>query len=84
MEEQPRSLSLHYFALLHEQRGVQQEELTTTAYTARALYEDIARRYRFTLPVDKIGVAINNAMCSIDSALAEGDKVVFIPPVSGG
>jgi molybdopterin synthase sulfur carrier subunit len=84
MSEMPVSLNLRYFALLREQRGLESEHMTTNAETARDLYDDIAQRFHFTLPPDKISVAINNQFCSLDEQLEEGDHIVLLPPVAGG
>ena len=80
----PVSVHLHYFALLREQRGLAREEITTQAATLRELYEELSARYHFTLPVERIGVAVNERMCRTDQRLQPGDSVVFIPPVAGG
>ena len=42
------TVTLHYFALLREQRGLSSESLTTGAATAAALYDELARRHGFT------------------------------------
>ena len=84
MPDKPRSLTLRYFALLREQTGMEQERLTTHASTARELYEDLARRHSFTLPANRIGVAINNEFSTLDRRLTDGDNIAFIPPVAGG
>ncbi len=79
-----RPIQLRYFALLREQRGVQAEVRVTGARTARELYGEIASQYGFTLPVERVGVAVNDAFASWDLPLAANDLVVFIPPVAGG
>jgi molybdopterin synthase sulfur carrier subunit len=33
---------------------------------------------------DKVRVAVNGALVSRDAAIADGDEVAFLPPVSGG
>ena len=75
---------LHYFALLREQRGLAREDIATSAPTARALYEELSARHHFTLPIERIGVAVNERMCPADQPLQAGDSIVFIPPVAGG
>ncbi len=79
-----RPVRLKYFALLREQRGLAAETRQTGAATARDLYREIADAYGFTLPVDRVGVAINDSFSSWDRPLAANDTVVFIPPVAGG
>lgn len=84
MDQQTRPVRLRYFAILREQRGLEDETVETTAATARDLYREVAARYGFTLTEDRVGVAINNAFARWDRTLAANDMVVFIPPVAGG
>jgi molybdopterin converting factor small subunit len=79
-----RPVRLKYFALLREQRGLDAETRQTAAATARELYREIAAAYGFTLPEERVGVAVNDAFASWDRTLAANDMVVFIPPVAGG
>jgi molybdopterin converting factor subunit 1 len=75
---------LEYFALLREQRGLDAETVQTACATVRELYREIAASHGFTLPVERVRVAVNNAFVSWDRPLAANDTVVFIPPVAGG
>jgi molybdopterin synthase sulfur carrier subunit len=79
-----QNIRLHYYALLREQAGRDHEELATQARTPRALYDELKAKYNFTLPMDRVGVAVNDRFCSLDQPLQQGDSVVFIPPVAGG
>ena len=54
------------------------------ARTPRELYAELARRYPFTLPAELLRVAINAEFADWAQPLAEGDAVVFLPPVAGG
>lgn len=73
-----------YFAHLRDQRGADCDQLATTAATARDLYRELVRRHGLTLPERTLIVAINEAMVRWDSPIADGDTIVFLPPVSGG
>lgn len=84
MSSAPITISLQYFALLREQTGCQQEQIKTEATTPRHVYQELAARYPLTLPVERIGVAINNNFSGLDAALKDGDSLTFIPPVAGG
>ena len=75
---------LEYFALLREQRGLEAELVETAAATPRELYREMAAAHGFTLPVERVRVAVNNAFASWDRPLAANDTIVFIPPVAGG
>ncbi len=77
-------LHLHYYALLREQAGRQTETVDTTASTPLALYAELAARHRFRLPATLLRVAVNAQFADWERKLADGDEVVFIPPVAGG
>ncbi len=77
-------ITVLYFAHLRDQRGLDSEALSTTAATARELYRELAQRHGLTLPERTLIVAINEAMVRWDNPIADGDTVVFLPPVSGG
>ena len=79
-----RTLQVQYFAILREQRGLVQENLTTTASTPAALYAELRERHQFTLPPDRVRAAVNDTFVDAQSPLRDGDRVVFIPPVAGG
>jgi len=78
------TISVQYFAILREQRGLSQEQISTPAATPAALYEELRARHHFTLPVDRIRAAVNDAFVASTAPLREGDRIVFIPPVAGG
>lgn len=77
-------LHVQYFAILREQRGCNDEKLTTAATTPEALYEELRARHRFTLPADRVRAAVNDEFVPADALLRDGDRIVFIPPVAGG
>ncbi len=79
-----KTVRIQYFALLREQRGVSEESVTTGAGSPGELYRDLRKLHRFTLPQDRLRVAINEAFGSWDAELRDGDTLVFIPPVAGG
>jgi molybdopterin converting factor subunit 1 len=75
---------LRYYALLREQAGRQTETIDTKAETPEALYAELATRHGFRLPQAQLKVAVNAAFTDWSCPLADGDEVVFIPPVAGG
>jgi molybdopterin-guanine dinucleotide biosynthesis protein A len=77
-------LRVQYYALLREQAGRSEESLQTHARTARDLYLELARRYPFSLASEQLRVAVNEEFADWSRSLADGDCVVFIPPVAGG
>lgn len=79
-----RRLRVRYFAVLREQAGRSTEELETQASTPRELYEELRRRRGLTLSPEFLRVAVNDEFGDWRSLLADGDTVVFLPPVAGG
>lgn len=80
------SLTIHvqYFAILREQRGLSRETLSTTAATAVELYTELQAKHGFSLPADRLRVALNDEFTAWNAPLRDGAAVVFIPPVAGG
>jgi molybdopterin converting factor subunit 1 len=79
-----KSINVQYFAILREQRGLAQEKITTGAATAGEFYDELRGRHGFTLPADRLRVAVNDEFAPWGVALSDGDRLVFIPPVAGG
>jgi molybdenum cofactor guanylyltransferase len=80
----PKHITVQYYALLREQAGRRDEALVTHARTPAELYAELARRYPFSLASEVLRVAINAEFREWTAPLADGDAVVFIPPVAGG
>jgi molybdopterin-guanine dinucleotide biosynthesis protein A len=80
----PLRLTVQYYALLREQAGRSSESLLTGARTPWELYQELKRRYPFTLAPEVLRVAVNSEFGEWTQRLSEGDSVVFIPPVAGG
>lgn len=79
-----RRIRVQYYALLREQAGRSEEAIVTHARTPRELYEELKARYPFTLAPEMLRVAVNDEFGDWSQPLAEGDAIVFIPPVAGG
>lgn len=75
---------LLYFASLRDRAGVDAETVDSVATDARGLYAELRTRHGFTMGEDRLRVAVNGEFANWNRALADGDEVVFIPPVSGG
>ncbi len=80
----PKRIAVQYYAVLREQAGRSTEALLTTARSPRDLYRELTSRYPFTLPPELLRVAVNAEFGDWSQPLADGDTVVFIPPVAGG
>ncbi len=79
-----RRLNVRYFAVLREQAGRSTEQLETQASTPRELYDELRQRRGLTLAPEFLRVAVNDEFGDWRSPLADGDTVVFLPPVAGG
>jgi sulfur-carrier protein len=77
-------LRVSYFAWLRERAGCEAETITTRAATPAQLWTELDARHDFGTDRRHLRVAVNDAFSTWDASLAEGDRVVFIPPVSGG
>ncbi|UXI69631.1 MoaD/ThiS family protein [Tahibacter amnicola] len=75
---------LLYFASLRDRSGCDAETVESAAADPRALFAEVASRHGWSLPMERLRVAINGAFCGWETALRDGDEIVFIPPVSGG
>lgn len=73
-----------YFGLLAERRGLSEESLESDAVTPRALYQDLDARHRLGLTVSDMRAAVNDEFVSWDHSLTSGDRIAFLPPMSGG
>ena len=79
-----KNIKIRYFALLKEKRGLAEEELKVDILTYKDLYEDLSKKYFFTLPVEMIQVAVDDEFVAINDLIKDKARVVFIPPVAGG
>jgi len=78
------SITVRYFAAFREAAGIAEEVIDTSARSPAVLFAECAARHppleRYTASL----VAINDEMAGWESALADGDEVLFFPPVAGG
>ena len=77
-------VKLLYFASLADRAGCSEETRETTATLLRDLYAEVAHAHAFAFAPERLRVAVNGALTGWERALADGDEVVFLPPVSGG
>lgn len=82
--QEAKSIDLDYFAIFREVRKKDRETVSTSAATLGELYAELRERHRFSLPHEAVRVAVNDEFASWESALSDGDRVTFIPPVAGG
>jgi len=77
---------LRLFASLREAVGRAEVELDLpSGATAEAAWEALARDHpALAGRRPRLTAAVNRRYAPFDTALGEGDEVVFVPPVSGG
>jgi molybdopterin converting factor subunit 1 len=78
------TIHVQYFAALREQAGRGSETLVTASRTTADLYDELRKLRNLALPRSILKVAVNEEFAAWDRPLADGDRVVFIPPVAGG
>jgi molybdopterin converting factor small subunit len=80
-----RPLHVRFFAILREQAGCSAYDATSAAADASQLYAELQQRFPgLVFPVNLLRVSVNERYAALDTPLAAGDRVVFIPPVAGG
>ena len=77
-------LTVRYFAAFREAAGTDSEAVETSAETARALFSECQQRHPSLQSWSASMVAINDEMAQWESAVSDGDDVLFFPPVAGG
>jgi molybdopterin converting factor small subunit len=77
-------VKLLYFASLADHAGCGEETRETAATNPRDLYAEVARAHGFAFAPERLRIAVNGELTGWERALADGDEVVFLPPVSGG
>ena len=80
----PTIIHVQYFAILREERGCEEEEISTRAASALELFEELRARHGFSLDASRLKVVVNEEFCDWSCPLGPGDRVVFVPPVAGG
>jgi len=84
MARMNKKINIEYYALLREQSGKNAEEIESNAKNARELYQEIRKKYQFSLDTDLLRIAINDEFTDWETEICEGDRVILIPPVAGG
>ncbi len=77
-------LTVRYFAVLRERRGLETEVIEMPQMTARELADHLSHAHGLDLPASLIRIAVDGAFVDDSVALHDGQTVVLIPPVAGG
>jgi molybdopterin converting factor small subunit len=78
------AVTVEYFAVFRAQAKTSAEEYPLRGEALPELYDRLRARHGFALERASVHVAINDAYASWDAVLHPGDRLAFIPPVSGG
>lgn len=84
MSAESITIHLEFFAQFREDRGVPAESIRTGSRTAAELYEELNEKHHFRTDRETSRVAVNDALASWETALTDGDTVVFLSPFGGG
>lgn len=74
------TVTVHYYGLLAEFRGLTDERLTTVATTPAGLYAELG----LSLSISGLRAAVNDEFVPWDHPLNDGDQLALLPPMSGG
>lgn len=77
-------VKVRYFAALRDAAGTPQEDVEGPFATAAELWAWLGSRHALAMAPETLRVSVNAAYVPWATALADGDEVAFIPPVSGG
>lgn len=79
-----KCVTVEYYAQLREQAGQGREAVSSRAGSLADLYTELRQRHGFRLDTPQLKVAVNAQFRDWQQAFADGDLIVFIPPVAGG
>ena len=77
-------IKVKYFAALREIAGKSEEVINTKSHLVSDLFYELSNKYKFTMDIDLLKVAVNEEYSTFDYELTDLDTIVFIPPVAGG
>jgi sulfur-carrier protein len=78
------NITVHYYGLLAERRGLAEERVATTAATAAEFYAELDALHALGLAIENFRVAVNDEFVAWEHPLSESDSVALLPPMSGG
>jgi molybdopterin converting factor small subunit len=74
------TVTVCYYGLLAERRGLTEERVTTAAATPAALFAQL----ELDVSISGMRAAVNDEFVPWDQPLNDGDRVALLPPMSGG
>jgi molybdopterin converting factor small subunit len=79
-----KTVHVLYFAQFREQRGLSEEHVSTECRTAGDLYRELADLHGLSYDPATHTVAVAETVAGWDTAIRDGDTVVFLAPFGGG
>ena len=79
-----KHLTVKWFAAYRDATGTTSEAIESRAETAADLFAEMLTRHRELAVFSGALVAINDEMADWRSPVADGDQILFFPPVAGG
>jgi MoaD family protein len=79
-----KRVTVRFFAAFRDAAGVERVEVESGAETLSALFDEMVGRYAGLEREDAALAAVNDVMVPWSAPFADGDEVLFFPPVSGG
>lgn len=77
-------ISIEYYAKLREETGLKVEKIDTLADTVSELFDELHKKYNFSLSKNVLKAAVNDEFCEWQTKINNNDNIVFIQPVAGG
>ena len=74
------TVTVCYYGMLAERRGLTEERVTTTATTPAGLFAELD----LGLSISGMRAAVNDEFVAWEHPLNDGDRVALLPPMSGG
>ncbi len=75
---------ISYFGMLAERRGLSAETLSHSATDVSALFEELNKAHQLGFATLGLRAAVNDEFVSWNQPLKDGDRIAFLPPMSGG
>jgi len=79
-----KTIHLEYVAMFREIIGSKGEAMATTASNVMSLYDELSARYELPWSKQAIRPAVNDRISGWETVLQDNDRVLFLPPSSGG
>jgi len=79
-----KTLTICYYAAFKDATGLREERWQSSAASAAELYDELAARHRFRFDRSVLKAAVNDRVVPWETALRDGDTVVFLAPFAGG